>query len=327
MPRLGCHIIFGPNFTSSSGITSTSFGVSFGMPANNTGTRELRELRLDGFKVWSLAEGTLLAGLTFRFYPGTETQSADPLVTAAFPGAAVAHKGQACVFIENLPLTNFAGKVPFVSALIADTTLPGDPADGVNLGDALETLAASPYVNLPVADFETDGISERVDAVIVAEKVSFLDLLNRYARLYLWDVVQRDKLKVLERGTVAPDLALDLMHILASDGNPPIMIERSQQTDVPRELEYSWIDIDRDYEINSVTAKRPRSPVAVTASAGKDTIALPSVHTVQEAMSWATLRRFKDELARETISFTTTIFGYEIEPGDVVTVDAGSGGR
>ena len=40
-------------------------------------------------------------------------------------------------------------------------------------------------------------------------------------------------------------------------------------------------------------------------------------------MSWVTLRNFKDALARETISFTTSIVGYEIEPGDIVSVDAG----
>lgn len=320
IPRLGCHIIYGPTVKIVNGVALASFGVSFGMPANNLGTRELRELRLDGYKVWTLAEGALITGLTHRFYPGTETQAADPLVTAAYPGAPVAHKGQCCVFIEDLALTDYNNQVPFVSALIADTTV-GDPTDGVNLGDALEQIAASPYVNLP---FETVDISERVDAVIVAEKIAFIDLCVGYSRLHLWDVVQRDKLKVIERGTVAPDLTLDLTQIVADSGdNAPIVISRQQQDELARELEYSYIDIDRDYEINSVTASRPNAPVPVTVSAGKDTIALPSVHTVQEAISWATLRLYKDEAARDRVNFTTSIYGLEIEPGDVVSVDAG----
>jgi hypothetical protein len=336
MPRLGCHIIFGPIITTSIGLAYASFGVSFGMPAWNrqfelvgelTGSRELRELRLDGIKVWSLADGFLLPGLTFRFYPGTETQVVDPLVTAIYPTAGVAHKGQCCVFIENLALTDFAGKVPFVSAVIADISFGQNPEDGLLLAQALVHIAGSRLINLdvnvPDIDFEISGATERVDSVIVAEKVSFLDLLNRFARLHLWDVVQTDKLEVIERGNVTPDISLDLSHIVSASDSPPILIERTQQPDIPRELDYSYIDIDRDYEINTVTVKRPRSPAPATVSAGKDTIALPVVHTVQEAVTWATLRRFKDELAREKVSFTTTIFGYEIEPGDIVELDAG----
>lgn len=321
MPRMGSHIIYGPTIRFVSGVPRASFGVSFGMPANNLGTRELREIRLDGFKVWTLAEGSLIPDFTHRFYGGTETQAADPLVIAAFPGAPVAHKGQCCIFIEELPLTDFNNQVPFVSALIADTTGAADPEDGVNLGDALEQIAASPYVDI---DFESVDISERVDAVIVAEKIAFIDLCVRYSRLHLWDVVQRDKLKVIERGTVTPDLTLDLTNILADTGdNAPITIERQQQDDLARELEYSYIDIDRDYEINSISAIRPNAPVPVTVSAGKDTVALPSVHTVQEAISWATLRLYKDEVARDRLSFTASIYGFEIEPGDVISVDAG----
>jgi Putative phage tail protein len=346
MPRLGCHIIFGPTFTTVGGVVHASFGVSFGMPAVNIGVREIRELRLDGYKVWSLAEGYLMTGLTFRFYPGNELQATDPLVTAAYPSAPVAHKGHACVFIENLALTDFNLKVPFVSAVIAETyawefdengattLVPVDPEDGVGLGYALEAVAYSPYVDLAsasaysyghrvTADFITEGISERVDALIVAEKVSFLDLLGRFARLHLWDIVQRDKLMAIERGSVDPDIDLDLSDIVSSGDTPPILIERAPISDMPRELEYSFIDIDRDYEINSYTARQMSVPAPSTRSEGKDTVALPVVHTIQEAAAWVTLRLFKDDLARETLSFTTSVVGYEIEPGDLVRVDAG----
>ncbi len=320
MPRMGCHIISGPTATITGGVAFASFGVSFGMPANNLGNREIRELRLDGYKVWTLADGALISGLTFRFYPGTETQAADPQTIAAYPAAPVAYKGQCVLFIDDLPLTDYANKVPFVSALIADITDGADPTDGINLGTGLAEVAASPYVNLP---FEAVDISERVDAIIIAEKVAFVDLLVRYATLHLWDVVQRDKLKILERGTVTPDLSLDFSTIISGGDNAPIVINRQQQDDLPKDLEYSYIDIDRDYEINTVRAQRQNSPVPITVSAGVDTIALPSVHTAQEAISWVTLRAFKNENARDRASFTTSIYGYEIEPGDIVAVDAG----
>src|SRR5580765_177796 len=245
--RLGCHIIFGPTFRDQDGFRVCDFGVSFGMPANNIGTRNLFELRLDGVRVWHYQAGfSYTSPLVFRFYGGTETQAADPLVIAAYPTAPVAHRGQCCVFIEGLRIADFNFKVPFVSALIADVTGLVNPDDGVNLGDALQQIAASPYVNLSAAEFATEGISERVDAVIVAEKMSFMEMLNRYARLYLWDIVQTDKLKVLERGSVAPDMSLDLTNILTGDNAPPIQVQRQQQPDIAKELDYSWIDPDRD---------------------------------------------------------------------------------
>lgn len=321
MPRMGCHIIYGPTVTYASGVAYATFGVSFGMPADPTGTRELRELRLDGYKVWTLADGNLIDDLNFAFYPGTETQAADPVVIAAFPSAPVAHKGQCTVFIYDLPLTNYENKVPFVSALIGDTTDGADPEDGVNLGTALELIAASPYLGIT---FEAVDVSERVDAVIVAEKVSFIDLLVRYSQLYLWDVVQQDILRVIERGTVTPDISLSLSDIIMGDGDSaPITIDRQQQTELPKELEYSYIDPDRDFEINTVKAIRATSPVAVTVSAGTDTIALPSVHSAQEAISAVTLRHYKNELARDKVTFTTSIVGFEIEPSDIVLLDAG----
>ncbi len=321
MPRMGCHIISGPTATITGGIASASFGVSFGMPANNLGDREIRELRLDGYKVWTLADGNLIPSLTFRFYPGTETQAADPQTIAAYPSASVAYKGQCVLFIDDLPLTDYANKVPFVSALIADISGGADPTDGINLGDGLEQIAASPYVDL---SFEAVDISERVDAIIVAEKIAFIDLLVKYSTLHLWDVVQRDKLKIIERGTVTPDISLGFSTLLSAGGDQaPLIVNRQQQDELPKDLEYSYIDIDRDYEINTVRAQRMNSPVPVTVSAGVDTIALPSVHTAQEALSWVTLRAFKNENARDRASFTTGIYGYEIEPGDIVAVDAG----
>ncbi len=339
-PRIGGTIIYGPTLSVDGGGTYASYGVSFGYPFWNTpgrppvetGSRELKELRLDGYKVWSLADGYLMSGLTFRFYPGTETQGVDPLITAAYPLAPVAMKGQCLVFLDGLNLTPFAGKVPFVSALIADTSSGDDPTDGMPAYSALTTMMSSRYINMGATEFaatrdDADYLDaapvERYDAVIVAESISPVELLGRYARLHLWDIVQTDKLRVFERGTTDPDITLDLSHIVSAGNSPPILIERKQHQDIPQKLEYTFIDIDRDYEYNIASAKLRSDPAPATVSRGTDTIALPSVHTIFEATAWVTLRRMKDEIARETVSFTTNIFGYAIEPGDIVQVDAG----
>ena len=86
--RIGGSIIFGPYIESG----HASFGVSFGVPADPTGTRELREIALDSKVAWTLAGGFAGEPFTFRFYPGTQTQNADPLEIANFPDAPVAYR-------------------------------------------------------------------------------------------------------------------------------------------------------------------------------------------------------------------------------------------
>jgi hypothetical protein len=102
--------------------------------------------------VASTAGGTFSTeSFTFRFYGGTLTQSADALETSHFGADAVAYRPQILIWFENLPIANTKfKKIPYVSAVIADAT-----GDDVNLGEAFERLAYSPWVGYTSAEFET----------------------------------------------------------------------------------------------------------------------------------------------------------------------------
>lgn len=317
MPRIGGYIIYGPKFTTISSVPYVTFGVSMGLQANPDGEREIREIRFDGVRVWTLEDGASLAGLTFRSTQGTETQEPDALLVADYGDAAPAYRGQVCIFIENLDLTPFNGSVPFVSAVIADITDGADPTDGINLGTALETIANCPYVNIG-ADFEAVGVTARALAIIDAENTSFLELLRRFARLLPLDVVQTDKLRLIERSDVTPDIVLTEGRILAGEGL--VKVDRQPEQGVAQELEFIYIDIDRDYEFTPQRARRPLAPIAVTSSRAKETVNLPIVTTASEAIAWVTLRKYWDEVARQQVSFTALPYGMEIEPGAMVAL-------
>src|SRR4029077_6057247 len=66
LARIGGSIIFGPYIEDG----LASFGVSFGVPADPTGTRELREIAFDSKVAWTSADGFTGEPFTFRFYPG-----------------------------------------------------------------------------------------------------------------------------------------------------------------------------------------------------------------------------------------------------------------
>jgi len=321
-PRIGGFIIYGPKYRTESDIVYCSFGVSFGLQCNPDGERELWEVRMDGVKVWTVEDGSLLSGLPDNldndFMEGTEDQDPHALLVADYGAAAPSFRSQCCLFFEDLPLTSFDNHVPFVSAVIADVTDGADPTDGILLGDALEALAATPYVGLSSDEFVTSGITARIDALIDAERSSFMDLLLRLARLLPLDVVQTDKLRVIERSSIEPDIVLTPGRILAAP--EAISVGRVQETDVAQELEFIYIDIDRDYEFVPQPARRPTAPIALTSSRSKETIRLPLVTTASEAISWVTLRKYWDEVSREQIAFTALPYGMEIEPGAMVEV-------
>jgi hypothetical protein len=226
LARIGtAGLIFGPYFNEG----RASFAVSFGFPANPEGDRRVYEISLDSKVAWANAAGSPAGALgagflgdpfECRFYSGTQTQGADPLEAAMFGAEAIAYRPQMMLWFTNLPVAAFDGKVPFVSAKIGDVTGGAVPGDGINLGEALERFAYSPWLEYDSSDFETAGVADIVQAMILTEDQTFLELLRVTARVYrTLDILQTDKLRVSDRGaTVSPDVVLHRDHISADSG-------------------------------------------------------------------------------------------------------------
>jgi hypothetical protein len=331
LARIGtAGLIFGPYF--SSGLAS--FAVSFGFPANPEGERRVYEISLDSQVVWENAAGNPAGAIgagflgdpfECRFYSGTQTQGADPLEAAMFGAEAVAYRPQMMLWFSNLPVAQFDGKVPFVSAKIGDVTGGVIPGDGINLGAALESIAYSPWLEYSSAEFETAGVADIVQAMILTEDQSFLELLRITARVYrTLDILQTDKLRVNDRGsTVTPDVTLHRDHISADGG---VQYSRQEEASVPRELELTTIDPDADYVFMPSKASRQLHPVAVTASVAKDSMLLPVAIDAPTRMSLVTYAKYQEDNARKKLSLQTMLFGYALEPGDLFRlVDVANG--
>lgn len=314
--RIGAEIISGPWMENG----ATSGIVSCGVEADPTRTRTLVELAFDSEVVWTgsqVGDGTLdPAGFstepfTCRFYSGSFTQSADPLETAHFGADAIAYRPQILIAVENLPLANTKfKKFPYISGVFLD-----EDGEAINFGDAFERLAASPWVDF--ADFETSGLTDGVPngGLIIAQDTQFLQLIQDFGRFYpTWDILQTDKLRIVDRGyTVTADITLDATRLMGD-----ITINRQGQDTVKKDLELSTIDPDADYTIVPSLASRPRYPVAVTTSVGKDTAYLPAIMDSPTRQAIVTLAKYHEEATRKTVSFTAMAYGLEIEPGALV---------
>ncbi len=307
--RIGGEIIAGPWVENG----LASFCISFGVPADPSGTRDLREIAFDSEVVWTVADGFSTEAFTYRFYGGTLTQAADALETAHFGADAVAYRPQILIWFENLPIANTKfGKIPYVSAVIGDAS-----GDDVNLGEAFERLAASPWVNF--ADFETTGITDGLvdGGLIIVQDTEFLSLIQQFGRFYRsWDILQTDKLRIVDRGnTVTADITLDKSSLVGQ-----VTLARAEPNSIPRELELKTIDPASDFTIVPSKASFPRDPVNVSSSVKTQTAYLPAIMDSSTRQAIVTYAKYQEEVSRKRINVTAMAYGLEIEPGDFVAI-------
>ncbi|WLA80276.1 phage tail protein [Bradyrhizobium elkanii] len=319
--RIGGEIISGPWVENG----LASFIISFGVPADPSGTRVLREIAFDSEVIWTgslIGAGTPASSgfstepITCRFYDGTLTQAADALETTHFGADAVAYRPQMLLAFDKVPLesTKF-GKIPYVSAVIADTQ-----GDDVNLGEAFERLAYSPWVGYTSSQFETSGITDGLTSggLIIAQQADFLSTIQSFGRFYpKWSILQTDKLRIVDRGsTVTPDLILDINNL-----TDQVLITRQEPNSAPGVLELSTIDPGADFSIVLSRAQSPRDPVAVTTSVATDSQFLPAIMDADTRISIVTYTKHHEDRARKQISLTAMMAGLEVEPGDLLGVE------
>lgn len=93
-------------------------------------------------RIW--ADGKFLdtAGITWRWYPGDESQTADPFISAKMSAANTpAYRGTAYVVFEDLPLGNYGNRIPQLSFEVFRPLADPDTAEG--LTQAVTMIPAS----------------------------------------------------------------------------------------------------------------------------------------------------------------------------------------
>ncbi len=307
--------------------------VSFGVPANVDGDRKIYKIYLDNEEAWSsVGGGTLPADGTFAaesfdfvFQPGTLTQGVCSLeADKSSAGDACAYRPQMLMQIRNLPYARFMEKsgkpVPYVSCDIGDVTDGANPADGINLGEALARIAHSPWAGYTPATFEAVGITDVVDAILIAENFTVIQLCQSVIREYRnIDLLVSDKTRVKDRGsTVAPSFIFNRSSIIS--GDDAIVVSRAGATEQRREHELIAIDPAQDYTPVSSLAQIPRNPMVISAAVGKETLTVPLVIDASTRQALATFSQQYEENARRQIALKVPAFGYRIEPGDLFAI-------
>lgn len=307
--RIGGRIIEGPFFGGSSDAPTVSYIASHALCANPAGTRSITEFSLRGRVAWTSTDGALLSGLTVEFKTGSETQTPFSSSITRYGDSAIAYRGHILSCVTDLPLSTFAGVVPFPSVLVEDSTF-GDPDDGITRNDALETILR--YARLDDADFEVDVTGSDI-AWILGQKTELVPFLQSLRKIFVnWNVIATDKLRIIEPSTFSVNATITRdNHTMES-----MRFGRAEPLTKPREKIYKFIDIDRDYEPNAATARQELFPFPTTSSIESETIELPIVTEASQAIVDVNYALFQSEVARKRLEFNGMVSLLGLEAGD-----------
>jgi hypothetical protein len=121
-------------------------------------------------RVWADGKPMDMTGVTWRWYPGDEAQTADPFISAKMGAANTpAYRGTAYVVLEELDLTQFGNRLPQISFEVFRPLADADTAEG--LVQAVTMIPASgefAYATVPVKKSSGSGsatVAENLNAI------------------------------------------------------------------------------------------------------------------------------------------------------------------
>ena len=119
-------------------------------------------------RVWADGKAMDMTGVTWRWYPGSEVQTADPFIAAKMGTANTpAYRGTAYVVFEDLALATFGNRLPQLSFEVFRPLADADTAEG--LTRAVTLIPASGEFT-----YATDAIRKGSGGATVAENLNAL---------------------------------------------------------------------------------------------------------------------------------------------------------
>lgn len=288
--------------------TTYSYSASFAVAISARPIRRVKRIWADG-KLLRRASGEWLMPATMRLHPGGENQAPDPLVASAEGASGTpAYRGLAYAVFEDLPLADFANRVPNLSFEV-------EADDGaVPIATIIEDACAVAGVRA-----DASGVGERVAGFGIGRAASLraiLETLEGLAPLSLAGA--RTGLFLSSR----PDAALPLPEADLGGEGVAVRAERRGGVDgLPGEVALGFLDIGRDYQAGLQRARRRG------ASVRGESLDLPAAMSAPAA-KLAAERLLAERWARRTTAELRLPWRYlALAPGDAVATPDGAAWR
>jgi hypothetical protein len=208
-----------------------------------------------------------------------------------------------------------------------------------NVSDVLLKVAEAEKINV-----EVEGIDDTCGGLVVSADKSFVDFLNQHKDVYNFLIVDGDPIRIIRRA-IGDSLVIDFDIresdcIPASQGAPAVLFQRVDPESLPGEVQLSYIDPDRDFNVSTQSAKHRHvkkfslslGDFTVQAKFGDPiashtrllhTVSIDFIITADQARQLAF-----DYLYRIWANATSVTFEHanlSIEPGDTIRLTADAG--
>jgi hypothetical protein len=298
----------------SSTSTTYSYFASFAIALAARRIIRVERIWADGKLIRGSAQNGLSVGGTMRVYTGTETQLPDPLIEAAVGlDYAPAHRGLAYIVFEELPLAEFANRVPNLTfEIIADET---PPTQNKIVRDIAERVG--------LADLSVRGLSQPIEGFAISNDSparTAVEALNGAARFALVSTLQG-----LEARTVnlpgAPNLEAFSICINDSESDTAegAIFSRQPTRTLASTLEVSFVDPSRAYQTG---IQRARSGLRDQLTGQNINLSLPAVLSADTAKQLAEANLAQVRRARDGLSVTVPVSRSDLSPGSLFALAA-----
>lgn len=276
-------------------------------------TREITDARLRGKSVAYDGGGNLLdadlAGGSVEFRAGYIDQLPFQDSIDRYGSGAIAYRAGIISCWRNIPIAAFGGIIPMPSIEVSDSSF-GDPDDGITRKDALEVLLR--YSRLDDSEFEV-SVPGSDPAWIVGSKMTFLEFLQSLRTLFVhWNITYTDKLRIIDPSNFNIDVEITRDNHLRES----MRFNKLEPLQLTRKKNYNYIDIDRDFENNVVSAQEDIYPQPATSSIEETSVELPIVTTAAQATADINVSLFEELAAKSQMDATLMPVLFGAEAGD-----------
>lgn len=189
---------------------------------------------------------------TLTVYPGNFTQMPDPTIESyKGVGNVPAYRGTAYVVIKDLQLADYGNRLPNLEFLV-------EAQPEITVNEICRTIASE--CGIDTNTMSTIAAEIPVRGYVIGKNASGTAALQPLAMAFNFDIADvAGELRMVSRdsGMVAaiPSFLL-AAHEGGSERPEPISWKRLPETTLPREAAISFADPNRDYQINTQTARR-----------------------------------------------------------------------
>ncbi|KGM34770.1 phage tail protein [Inquilinus limosus] len=206
------------------------------------------------------------------------------------------------------------------SAATGPTRLSINRVNGAGEPLAKITSDLCGLVGLSAADIDVSEMTDVVSGYAIARQIAAKDGIQPLTDLFLLDVVERDgKLRFQRRGRpVARQLTED---DLLRDGDAVKFAEtRRQEVDLPATVSITFADVARDYQEQTVTARRQQLPLPTMWSSNKVGIEIAAASSADTVKQQAEKILYSAWTERVDYEHALSWAHADLDPADVVQI-------